>query len=131
MKSKSIPILLLGMALAATPLHAQGRRNSRPQEDRAQAPDDEQARNPNRRVYGPGPHAGDWLRRYQNFPVDQQERMLQSDSTFQRLAPQRQQELVNRLQWFNRLAPEQQQRILQRMETWEHLTRDQQQQSKS
>lgn len=70
---------------------------------------------------GPGPHAGDWLRRYRDVPPAQQERMLENDPQFQRLPPDRQQMLKQRLQKFSSLPPDKQQRILNRMETWEHL----------
>ncbi len=75
---------------------------------------------------GPGPHAGDWLRRYKDLPPDQQQKALESDPQFQQLPPERQQKLKQRLQKFSSLPPEKQQQILDRMETWEHLAPEQQ-----
>jgi hypothetical protein len=75
----------------------------------------------------PGPHSGQWLRRYEGSSPEQQRRALQNDPQFRRLPPERQQRLQQRLQRFNSLPPEQQQRTLNRMETWEHLTPQQKQ----
>lgn len=72
-----------------------------------------------------GHHAGQWLRRYQGVPFDQQKKALESDPAFRRLPAERQERLQQRLQRFNSLPPERQQRILNRMEVWEHLTPDQ------
>src|SRR5437868_113860 len=47
------------------------------------------------------PPAGEWLRKYRNVPADQQQKALQSDPQFQKLAPQRQQQLEQRLKNFN------------------------------
>src|SRR5437588_3388242 len=80
---------------------------------------------PPQKLIGPGPHAGDWLRRFREMPADQQERQLESDPNFHKLPPQQQQNLKQRLQWFNSRPPDQQQRILERMETREHLTPEQ------
>ncbi len=77
-----------------------------------------------------GHHAGQWLRKYQGVPPEQQRRALQSDPQFRSLPPQRQQRLEDRLQHFNSLPPEQQQRVLNRMEVWEHLTPEQKQQAR-
>jgi hypothetical protein len=77
-----------------------------------------------------GHHAGQWLRKYQGVPAEQQRRALQSDPQFRSLPAQRQQRLEDRLQHFNSLPPEQQQRVLNRMEVWEHLTPDQKQQAR-
>ena len=77
--------------------------------------------------HGPGTHAGDWLRKYQNLPPDQQEQALTSDPEFQKLPAERQAKLRQRLREFNAMTPEQRQRVLNRMETFEHLTPEQQQ----
>ena len=80
---------------------------------------------------GPGPHRGDWLRRYGSLPPSQQERQLQNDPGYRSLPPQRQQQLMNRLREFNSRPPEQRQQILNRMETFEHMTPQQQQQARN
>jgi hypothetical protein len=76
---------------------------------------------------GPGPHMGDWFRRNEALPPDQQLKKLEQNPDFQRLTPERQQRLRERLQNFNSLPPEQKNRILNRMETYEHLAPEQQQ----
>lgn len=77
-------------------------------------------------LHGPGPHMGDWLRRNEALPPDQQLKKLEQNPDFQRLPADRQQRLRDRLQNFTNLPPEQKERILQRMETYEHLPPDQQ-----
>ena len=62
----------------------------------------------------PGPHRGDWLRKYGNLPSDQAKRQLQQDKDFQRLPPERQQTLQRRLEHFTHLPPQQKQRVLNR-----------------
>ncbi|MGH9603319.1 MAG: DUF3106 domain-containing protein [Terriglobales bacterium] len=79
-----------------------------------------------RRGRGPGRHGGDWLRKIHNLPPAEQERALQNDSEFQRLAPEEQARLRERLRKFNSLPPEQRQRMLERWERFEHLTPEQQ-----
>ena len=76
---------------------------------------------------GPGPHFGDWLRRNESTPPDQQMKNLEQDPDFRRLPPDRQQRMRDRLQKFSNLSPEEKQRILRRIETFEHLPPDQQQ----
>ncbi len=76
---------------------------------------------------GPGAHAGDWLRKYQNLPPDQQEQALAGDPEFQKLPAERQERLREVLRRFNSKTPEERQRMLERMETFEHLTPEQQQ----
>ncbi|MGE0405973.1 MAG: DUF3106 domain-containing protein [Candidatus Korobacteraceae bacterium] len=78
------------------------------------------------RFQGPGPHAGDWLRRHQDMSWEEQQKALQEDSTFRRLSPDRKDRLVEQMRRFYELPPDQQQRILQRIETFEHLTPEQQ-----
>jgi hypothetical protein len=80
---------------------------------------------------GPGPHRGDWLRKYGSLPPNQQEKQLRSDPGFRSLPQQKQNELVNRLREFNSRPPEQKQQILNRMETFEHMSPQQQQQARN
>jgi hypothetical protein len=77
--------------------------------------------------HGPGPHMGDWLRRNETLPPDQQLRKLEQNPDFQRLPDDGKQRLRERLQKFNSLPPEQKDRILANMERYEHLPPDQQQ----
>jgi hypothetical protein len=77
--------------------------------------------------HGPGPHMGDWFRRNETLPPDQQLRKLEQNPDFQHLPPDRQQRLRERLQNFNSLPPQQKDRVLQRMETYERLSSEQQQ----
>jgi hypothetical protein len=79
---------------------------------------------------GPGPHAGDWLRRMTNLPPQEQQKELESDPNFKRLTPDQQQRLRQRLNWFSSRAPDQQQRILNGMEFREHLTPEQKMQER-
>ncbi len=75
---------------------------------------------------GPGPHRGDWLRKYGNLPPDQQEQQLKQDPAFQKLSPEKQNKLLERLRNFNSQPPEKKAKILDRMETYEHMTPEQQ-----
>ena len=75
---------------------------------------------------GPGPHKGDWLRKYFSLPPSQQEQQLRQDPAFHSLPPDRQQHLLDRLRKFNSQPPEKKQQILNRMETYEHMTPQQQ-----
>jgi hypothetical protein len=75
-------------------------------------------------------HGGDWLRRYKDVPIDQQEKALENDPQFRNMAPAMQEQLKQRLREFSAMTPEQQERVLQRMETWEHLTPDQKDQGR-
>ncbi len=77
------------------------------------------------RLHGPGPHNGDWLRRFGNMPEQDQRRELQNDPNFQKLPKERQQRLMQRLDNYNRMTPEQKQHVLDRMETLEHMTPEQ------
>jgi hypothetical protein len=74
-----------------------------------------------------GPHAGAWLRRYQNLPPAEQERALNSDPQFRELPNDDQEKLRERLRQFNSFPPEKRQRILKRMEVFDHLSPEQQQ----
>jgi hypothetical protein len=85
------------------------------------------ATSPELHLNGPGPHRGDWLRKYMKLPPTQQERQLQQDPSFRSLPPERQNHLLDRLRNFNQQSPEKQAQILNRMETFEHMTPEQQQ----
>ena len=75
---------------------------------------------------GPGPHNGDWLRKYGNLPPGQQEQQLQHDPGFRSLPQQKQNQLLDRLRNFNSQPPQKKAQILNRMETFEHMTPEQQ-----
>lgn len=76
---------------------------------------------------GPGPHRGDWLRKYGNLPPSEQEQQLKQEPAFRSLTPAQQNHLLDRLRNFNSQSPEKKQQILNRMETFEHLSPEQQQ----
>jgi hypothetical protein len=84
---------------------------------------------PQPRLNGPGPHNGDWLRKYGSLPPKEQEQKLESDPAFRRLTPDKQQRLIDRLHIFNSFTPAKKQQVLNRMEIYEHLTPEQQQQA--
>ena len=65
--------------------------------------------------------AGDWLRRYQNLPPQDQEKLLSNDPQFQRLPADRQSNLRDHLRNFNSLPPEKKQQVLDRMQKFENL----------
>jgi Protein of unknown function (DUF3106) len=75
---------------------------------------------------GPGPHRGDWLRKYGNLPPAEQEQQLRQDPGFRNLSPDKQNKLLERLRNFNSQPPEKKAQILDRMETFEHMTPEQQ-----
>lgn len=79
------------------------------------------------RLNGPGPHRGDWLRKYGALPSNQQEQQLKQDPNFRSLPADEQQKLLDRLHSFNSLSPDSKAKLLDRMETYEHLTPAQQQ----
>src|SRR3954470_7185980 len=56
---------------------------------------------PNRNAPPGKRHAGDWLRRYQNLPPQDQEKALSNDPQFQSLPADRQSNLRNHLRSFN------------------------------
>ena len=80
---------------------------------------------------GPGPHKGDWLRKYFRMSPSQREQTLEQDPTFKALPPDKQQHLLDRLRSFNSMAPDKQQQILNRMETYEHLPPEKQAEARS
>ena len=75
---------------------------------------------------GPGPHRGDWLRKYMALPPEQQEKQLEQDPSFRSLPSEKQNHLLDRLRNFNSQPPEKKAKILDRMETFEHMTPEQQ-----
>lgn len=80
---------------------------------------------------GPGPHAGDWLRRHEDEPVDKQLKELENDPTFKKMPPDRQQQFRNRLNHFNSLPPQQRDRMLNNLDIIEHMTPQQQERARS
>jgi len=122
-------IMMLSLLVAPGWAQRRGRGSSSGAEQQGRQQQDDQRGGPRQRgrhVHGPGPHAGDWLRRHQGLSLQDQQRALQEDPAFRTLDRNRQDRLLRRLERFNSLAPEQQERILQRMETFEHLSPEQQ-----
>jgi hypothetical protein len=70
---------------------------------------------------------GQWLRKYNNLPPEQQEQMLKQDPEFKKLAPDAQQRLLERLRRFNQKTPEEREKTISRMERFEQLTPEQRQ----
>lgn len=70
---------------------------------------------------------GQWLRKYNNLPPEQQEQMLKQDPEFQKLAAEKQQHLLERLRRFNQLPPDQREKMIARMERFEQLSPEQRQ----
>jgi Protein of unknown function (DUF3106) len=135
--SKSIlAILVLGFgtlpALAFFPgwQKSSGAKANQPARNSAPAAKSQSSSN-NYPTYGPGPHRGDWLRKYSNLPPSEQEQQLKQEPAFRNLPPQQQNQLVDRLRKFNSQPPEKKQQILNRMETFEHLTPEQQANARS
>jgi uncharacterized protein DUF3106 len=85
-------------------------------------------KNGNRKSQPPARKTGDWLEQHKNLPLDQQEKALESDPSFQKLTPDRQAALKERLRKFNSLPPEQRDRALQRLDFMSSLTHDQREQ---
>lgn len=73
---------------------------------------------------------GDWLDAHKDVPLDQQEKLVQSDPTFKRLPAPRQAALLESLRKFNSLPPAEKKRELRNMKYWESLTPDQRKQIK-
>ena len=72
-------------------------------------------------VAPPG-HLGDWLNQHRGLPVQDQERLLRNDPSFNRLPSADQQRLAQQLHSVNQLPEEQRQRRLARGEAIEHLS---------
>jgi hypothetical protein len=83
------------------------------------------------RLNGPGPHKGDWLRKYFGLPPAQREQTLEKDPSFRALPPDAQKHLLDRLRTFNSLPSDKQQKILNRMEIYEHLPPEKQAEANS
>ncbi len=83
---------------------------------------------PRAKPNGPAQRIGEWLSSHSNLPLDQQERALENDPKFRKLAPDQQNALRERLRKFNNLTPEQRGLALKRMDFWASLTKDQRQQ---
>lgn len=73
------------------------------------------------------PKPGQWLRKYNNLPPEQQEQMLKQDPDFQKLPADAQQRLLERLRRFNQKSPEEREKTISRMERFEQLTPEQRQ----
>ena len=70
----------------------------------------------------PPGHLGAWLNEHRTQPVEEQERILRSDPSFQRLNPAVQQRLVDQLHQVNQLPEGQRERRLARAEALEHMS---------
>ena len=73
-------------------------------------------------TYAPPGHLGDWLNQHRSLPVQEQEQMLRSDPSFNRLSPCDQQRVVQQLHQVNQMPDEQRQRRLARAEALEHMS---------
>ena len=78
-----------------------------------------------------GPHAGDWLRRYNSLPPQQRQRALESDPSFRRLPQSEQEHYRSQLNQFNSKSPQEQQRLINRMDAWGHLSQAQKDQARN
>jgi hypothetical protein len=87
--------------------------------------------NANRPAQKGGRKMGDWLQAHKDLPLDQQIKLLESESGFKKLTPQRQEALRERLKTFNSLTPEKRAQALQRMEFLAKLTPQQRQELRS
>jgi hypothetical protein len=76
----------------------------------------------------PGQRLGEWLQSHKNLPLEQQEKALETDPKFKKLAPDQQGALRERLRKFNSLPPEQRDLALKRMDFWGSLSKEQRQQ---
>jgi hypothetical protein len=74
-----------------------------------------------RQPYG-GPHLQDWLNRNQNMPIQDKERQLRNDPSFNRLPQADQQRLTNQLRSVDRMPEQQKDRRLARNEMLERLS---------
>jgi hypothetical protein len=76
----------------------------------------------------PAQRLGEWLESHKNLPLDQQEKALENDPNFKKMAPARQNALRERLRKFNSLSPEQRDLAIKRMNFWASLTKEQHEQ---
>src|SRR6516162_7967622 len=74
----------------------------------AQANPPAQKAAPRPRLNGPGPHQGDWLRKFSNLPPAQQEKQLENDPMFRSLTPDKKEKILNRMETYEHLPPEKQ-----------------------
>ncbi len=118
-------LCLLGAAVSAQPAQLRPAPFSRIRAAQASATPPPPLQHPPQ-VRSPGPHRGDWLRKYGNLPGDQAEKQLRQDKDFQRLPPEGQKKLQQRLEHFTNLPPQQKERVLNRMQLMEHLPPEQQ-----
>ena len=72
--------------------------------------------------YAPPGHLGAWLNQHRGVPLQDQERMLRSDPSFNRLPQADQQRLVNRLHQVDQMPEAQRERTLARAEALERLS---------
>lgn len=70
----------------------------------------------------PPGHLGAWLNEHRGVPVQDQERMLRSDPSFDRLPPSDQQRLMQQLHQVNQMPEQQRERRLARAELLEHMS---------
>lgn len=82
----------------------------------------------NRPAQRNGYKMGAWLQAHKDLPLDQQLKLLESESGFKKLPADRQAALRERLKKFNSLTPAQRDQALQRMEFLAKLTPQQRQQ---
>jgi Protein of unknown function (DUF3106) len=78
-----------------------------------------------------GRKMGDWLQAHKDLPLDQQLKLLESESGFKKLPADRQAALRERLKKFNSLPPDKRDQALQRMEFLSKLTPQQRQELRS
>ena len=76
----------------------------------------------------PAQRLGEWLESHKNLPLDQQEKALENDPNFKKMAPTRQNALRDRLRKFNSLTPDQRDLAIKRMNVWASLTKEQHEQ---
>jgi hypothetical protein len=77
------------------------------------------------RTNRPAQRLGEWLDSHKNLSLDQQEKALENDPNFKKMAPARQNALRDRLRKFNSLTPEQRDLAIKRMNFWASLTKEQ------
>jgi Protein of unknown function (DUF3106) len=77
------------------------------------------------RANHPVQRLGEWLESHKNLPLDQQEKALENDPNFKKMAPARQNALRDRLRKFNTLTPDQRDLAIKRMNFWASLTKEQ------
>lgn len=76
----------------------------------------------------PAQRLGEWLESHKNLSLEQQEKALENDPNFKKMAPARQNALRDRLRKFNTLSPEQRDLAIQRMNFWASLSKEQHEQ---